>query len=94
MPKRTKDWQQRYERALEHRRQAIMKVFKASPGLEKGASWFCSFFNCNKYDPQEVAFHRTALRGLVAQGLLIKTQKRYNGKLGNSYRLAPNDKSS
>lgn len=84
-----KDQQQRYERALEHRRQAIMKVFRASPNIEKGASWFTTFFGENKYKPQNVRFTRSALNGLVGQGLLIKTQKSYRGKIGNSYRLAP-----
>lgn len=85
----SKEWQERYNRALEHRRNAIMKVFRASPSIEKGASWFTTFFGGNKYKPDDVAFNRAALRGLVGQGLLIKTQKVYNGKIGNSYRLAP-----
>lgn len=88
--KKTKEWQERYNRALEHRRQAIMKAYQASPSLCKGASWWTSFMGKNKFDPKDVHFTRNALKGLVKRGLLEVTQKRYDdGKIGNSYRLAP-----
>lgn len=87
--KRTKEQQERYNKALEHRRQAIMKVFLASPELCRGASFFTELMGRNKYNAKDVMFTRTALRGLVEKGFLQKVQKRYNGKIGNSYRLAP-----
>ncbi len=75
------------QRAAEHRSNEILKEYRKDPSLHKGASWWTRFFGDDKYSPQAVDFHRMALNMLVGRGLLEKTQKVYNGKIGNSYRL-------
>lgn len=85
----TKEQQERRQRAANYRKEAIRKIYEAAPSICRGASFLTELLGGSKFDRREVGFTRTALQSLVKEGFLEKTQIRFDGKLGNQYRLAP-----
>jgi hypothetical protein len=88
----SKGWREerdaRRQRAFSCRKEAIRKIYLASPNLCKTASFFTEFMGGNKYRPLEVNFTRNALKSLVKEGFLTVEQGVYQGKTFNKYRIA------
>ena len=77
----------RRQTAAKYRKEAVYGLLVEFPNQSKSVSWFTTKLGENKFDPLQNRFTRTALRQLIQEGLVEKTQRICHGKTTNFYKL-------